>query len=98
MLYEEGFSIHVKFAKPEHTQDQDEQAEMQVLAIDALIDFMKDLDRAKPYATQCDEKPVWSKLGKAQLEGKFPADAIESFINAEDPSEFVMVCSEVNDW
>ena len=38
---------------------------MQVLAIGVLVDFMKDLDRAKTYATQCDEKPVWSKLGKA---------------------------------
>ena len=44
---------------------QDEQVEMQVLAIGVLVDFMKDLDRAKTYATQCDEKPVWSKLGKA---------------------------------
>ena len=96
MLYEEGFTIYTKFAKPEHTQDQDEQVEMQVLAIGVLVDYMKDLDRAKTYATQCDQKPVWSKLGKAQLEGKFPAEAIESFINAEDPSEYVMVCAEAN--
>ena len=26
-----------------------------------------------------------------------PADAIESFINAEDPSEYVMVCAESNE-
>ena len=97
MLYEEGFSIYVKFSKPEFTEDKDEQVEMQVLAIGVLVDYMKDLDRAKTYAVQCDEKPVWSKLGKAQLEGKFPADAIESFINAEDPSEYVMVCAEANE-
>lgn len=97
MLYEEGFNIYVKFAKPEHTQDKDEQVEMMVLAIGVLVDFLKDLDRAKTYATQCDEKPVWSKLGKAQLEEKCPADAIESFINAEDPSEYVMVCAEANE-
>lgn len=96
-LFEEGYSIYVKFSKPEHTSDKDEQVEMQVLAIGVLVDFMKDLDRAKTYATQCDEKPVWSKLGKAQLEGKFPAEAIESFINAEDPSEYVMVCAEANE-
>ena len=58
---------------------------------------MKDLDRAKTYATQCDEKPVWSKLGKAQLEETFPADAIESFIHAADPSEYVKVCEAAND-
>ena len=97
MLYEEGFTIYVKFSKPEHTPDKDEQVEMQVLAIGVLVDYMKDLDRAKTYAIQCDEKPVWSKLGKAQLEGKFPADAIESFLHADDPSEYVMVCAEANE-
>mmetsp|Transcript_46155 Transcript_46155/g.70589 ORF Transcript_46155/g.70589 Transcript_46155/m.70589 type:complete len:1732 (-) Transcript_46155:57-5252(-) len=96
-LFEEGFSIYTKFSKPEFTQDKDDQIEMQVLAIGVLVDFMKDLDRAKTYATQCDEKPVWSKLGKAQLDGKFPADAIESFINAEDASEYVKVCAESNE-
>eukprot|EP00980_Cylindrotheca_fusiformis_P020304 scaffold7344_cov145-Cylindrotheca_fusiformis.AAC.2 len=96
-LFEEGFSIYTKFSKPEYTADKEEQVEMQVLAIGVLVDFMKDLDRAKTYATQCDEKPVWSKLGKAQIEGKFPADAIESYINADDPSEYVMVCSEANE-
>lgn len=96
-LFEEGFSIYTKFSKPEYTSDSDEQVEMQVLAIGVLVDYMKDLDRAKTYATQCDKKPVWSKLGKAQLDGKFPSDAIESFINAEDASEYVQVCSEANE-
>jgi clathrin heavy chain len=97
MLYEEGYTIYVKFSKPELTADKDEQVEMQVLAMGVLVDCMKDLDRGKTYAVQCEEKPVWSKLGKAQLEGKFCADAIESFINAEDPSEYVMVCAEANE-
>ena len=56
-----------------------------------VSELVGDLDRAKIYATQCDEKPVWS-LGKAQLEEKFPADAIEAFIHADDPSEYVKVC------
>jgi clathrin heavy chain len=97
MLYEEAFNIYVKFAKPERTADKEEAIEMQVLAVGVLVDFMKDLDRAKGYATQCDQKPVWSKLGKAQLEEKMPADAIESFIAAEDPSEYVMVCDVANE-
>ena len=96
-LFEEGFSIYTKFSKAEFTQDKDEQVEMQVLAVGVLVDYLKDLDRAKTYATSCDEKPVWSKLGKAQLDGKFPADAIESFINADDPSEYVQVCAEANE-
>eukprot|EP00591_Stephanopyxis_turris_P001746 CAMPEP_0195517552 /NCGR_PEP_ID=MMETSP0794_2-20130614/11004_1 /TAXON_ID=515487 /ORGANISM="Stephanopyxis turris, Strain CCMP 815" /LENGTH=1705 /DNA_ID=CAMNT_0040646371 /DNA_START=237 /DNA_END=5354 /DNA_ORIENTATION=- len=97
MLFEEAFTIYVKFAKPEYSVEKDEQTELQVLAIGVLVDCMKDLDRAKGYATQCDVKEVWSKLGKAQLEEKMPAAAIESFINAEDPSEYVLVCSEAND-
>jgi len=97
MLYEEAFSIYNKFAKVEHTEEKEEQLEMQVLAIGVLVDFMKDLERAKAYASQCDEKPVWSKLGKAQLEEQFPAEAIESFINAQDPSEYVIVCDQANE-
>eukprot|EP00559_Dactyliosolen_fragilissimus_P005094 CAMPEP_0184856570 /NCGR_PEP_ID=MMETSP0580-20130426/1757_1 /TAXON_ID=1118495 /ORGANISM="Dactyliosolen fragilissimus" /LENGTH=1720 /DNA_ID=CAMNT_0027351673 /DNA_START=136 /DNA_END=5301 /DNA_ORIENTATION=- len=96
-LYEEAYSIYLKFSKPEFSADKEQQVEMQVAAVGVLVDFMKDLDRAKTYASQIDEKPVWSKLGKAQLEEKVPADAIESFIHAEDPSEYVLICSEAND-
>jgi len=94
MLYEEAYSIYVKFSKPEHMQTKEDQSELQVSAIGVLVDFMKDLERAKTYASQVDKPPVWSKLGKAQLEEKCPADAIESFINAEDPTEYVAVCAE----
>lgn len=97
MLYEEAFNIYVKFAKPEYMESKEDQGEMEVSAIGVLVDFMKDLDRAKTYASQVDKKPVWSKLGKAQLDEKIPADAIESFINAEDPSEYVAVCTEARD-
>jgi len=47
--------------------------------------------------TRSTKKPVWSKLGKAQLEEKCPADAIDSYINAEDASEYVAVCSEARE-
>jgi len=97
MLYEEAYNIYVKFSKPEFTNDSEAMTEMQVSAVGVLVDFMKDLDRAKTYASQVDAKPVWSKLGKAQLEEKCPADAIESFINAEDPSEYTAVCAEARE-
>jgi len=97
MLYEEAYSIYNKFAKPEFTADKDEQVEMYVLAVGVLVDFMKDLDRAKGFANQVDEKPVWSKLGKSQLEENMAADAIESFISAEDASEYVRVCDAANE-
>merc|ERR1711935_226612 len=96
MLYEEAYNIYVKFSKPEFTEEKEDQAEMQVAAIGVLVEFMKDLDRAKTYAGQIDTDAVWSKLGKAQLEEKLPAEAIESFINAKDPSEYVTICTEAN--
>jgi len=97
MLYEEAYNIYCKFSKPEFMESKEECDELQVLAVGVLVDYMKDLDRAKTYASQVDKKPVWSKLGKAQLEEKLPADAIESYINAEDPSEYIIVCAEAND-
>jgi len=97
MLYEEAYNIYDKFAKPEFTEDKDDQQEMQVAAIGVLVEYMKDLDRAKTYASQVDKKPVWSKLAKSQLEEKCPADAIESYINAEDPTEYVNICREANE-
>lgn len=97
MLYEEGYNIYVKFAKPEYTPDKDDQMEMYVSAIGVLVDYMKDLDRAKTYASTVDEKPVWSKLGRAQLTEKMTADAIESFIHANDASEYVQVCADANE-
>merc|ERR1712151_35944 len=95
-LFEEGFSIYTKFSKPEFTAEYEQQVEMQVSAVGVLVDFMRDIDRAKTYASLVDQKPVWSKLGKAQLKEKFPADAIQSFINAEDSSEYVVMCTEAN--
>merc|ERR1719343_1678291 len=96
-MYEEAYNIYVKFSRVEMTAEREEQVEMQVAAIGVLVDYMKDLDRAKAFAGQVDEKPVWSKLGVSQLEEKMAAEAITSFINAEDPSEYVEICSEAND-
>lgn len=97
MLYEEAFAIYVKFARPEFSPEKEDQIEMEVCAVGVLVDNMKDLDRAKNYAGTVDQKPVWSKLGKAQLVEKMPADAIESFIAAEDPTEYVQVCDDANE-
>merc|ERR1712151_1371891 len=96
-LYEEAYNIYVKFSRVKLTSEREEQVEMQVAAIGILVEYIKDLDRAKGYAAQCDEKPVWSKLGKAQLTEKMTMDAIESFIHADDVSEYVEICSEANE-
>jgi len=68
-----------------------------MLAVGVLLDFMNDLGRAKTFATQVDEKRVWSKLGKAQLDHGHITDAIDSFILAKDPSEYAQICTAAND-
>jgi len=52
MLYEEVFSIYVKFSKPEFMESKEDEIEMRVNAIGVLVDYMKDLDRAKTYGSQ----------------------------------------------
>merc|ERR1719183_1792019 len=56
MLYEEAYSIYIKFSKPEFTPEYEQQVEMQVSAIGVLVDFLRDIDRAKTYASQVDQK------------------------------------------
>ena len=70
---------------------------MQTLALGVLVDKLQDLERAAEYALNVNEKPVWSKLGVAQLDNKLASMAIKSFLNAEDPKEYMRVCNEAND-
>ena len=95
-LFEEAFSIYVKFSKKEFTADADKRVEMKVLALGVLVDKLQNLDRAGEFASSVDEKAVWSKLGIAQLDASEPSEAIKSFLNASDPSEYVRVCDEGN--
>jgi clathrin heavy chain len=85
-LYEEGFVIYTKFAKLAETDDA--RIELQVWAIGVLVDMLHDMERAKDFAERCNEKEVWSRLGKAQLDEDLVTLAINSYIKAEDPSHY----------
>ncbi|KAF2876123.1 clathrin heavy chain [Massariosphaeria phaeospora] len=77
-MYEEAFEIHKKH-------------ENHVEAINVLIDHIVSIDRAQEYADRVDTAEVWSRVAKAQLDGLRVTDAIESYIRAQDPSNFLEV-------
>lgn len=74
-MYEEAFLIYKK-AK-DHSS-----------ATNVLVDHVVSIDRAQEYADQVDLPEVWSKVAKAQLDGLRVTDSIESYIKAQDPSNY----------
>ncbi len=56
-----------------------------------LIDHVSNLDRAYEFAEKCNEPAVWSQLGSAQLKGNLVKEAIDSYIKADDPSQYMEV-------
>lgn len=89
-LYEEALTIYVKFAKKATGE---EQVALQVSAVEILVDKIRDLDRAKEFAERVNAKAVWSKLAKAQLDADQVSEAIQSYIKAKDPSDYIQVIS-----
>ncbi|ORY16207.1 clathrin heavy chain [Clohesyomyces aquaticus] len=77
-MFEEAFEIYKKH-------------ETHVDAIGVLIDHIVSIDRAQDYADRVDIPEVWSKVAKAQLDGLRVTDSIESYIRAQDPSNFLEV-------
>ncbi|KZT27788.1 clathrin heavy chain 1 [Neolentinus lepideus HHB14362 ss-1] len=77
-LYEEAFVIFKKY-------------EQHVNAINVLVEHIVSLDRGVEYALKVNKPEVWSRLAKAQLDGLRIKDAIDSYIKAEDPSNFAEV-------
>ncbi|OJT09644.1 Clathrin heavy chain [Trametes pubescens] len=77
-LYEEAFLIFKKYEQ--HAQ-----------AINVLVEHVVSLDRGVEYANKVDKPEVWSRLAKAQLDGLRIKDAIDSYIKAEDPSNYAEV-------
>lgn len=87
-LYEEAFAIFKKF-------------DVNTSAIQVLIDHVSNLDRAYEFAERCNEPGVWSQLARAQLNGGLVKEAIDSYIKAADPSQYmevVDVASKSNNW
>ncbi|KAI0641858.1 clathrin heavy chain [Trametes meyenii] len=74
-LYEEAFLIFKKYEQ--HAQ-----------AINVLVEHVVSLDRGVEYANKVNQPAVWSRLAKAQLDGLRIKDAIDSYIKAEDPSNY----------
>ena len=56
-----------------------------------LIDHINNLDRAYEFAEKCNEPAVWSQLAKAQLDGGLVKESIDSYIKADDPSQYMEV-------
>lgn len=77
-LYEEAFRIHSK-------------AEAHGDAMKVLVEHIVSIDRAYQYANKLNKPELWSRLGKAQLDGLRVKDAIDSYVKAEDPSNFAEV-------
>ncbi|KAF9319670.1 hypothetical protein BG003_008470 [Podila horticola] len=79
-LFEEAFVIYKKH-------------EVHASAINVLIEHIGSIDRAYEYAEKVDTPEVWSRLGKAQLDGLRIKESIDSYIRANDPNNFVEVVS-----
>lgn len=64
---------------------------MHLEAMNTLVEYVVSIDRAQQYADKVDQPAVWSRLGKAQLDGLRVKDAIDSYVRAEDPSNYLEV-------
>ncbi|WZY83498.1 hypothetical protein YC2023_029882 [Brassica napus] len=83
-LYEEAFAIFKKF-------------NLNVQAVDVLLDNVKSIERSVEFAFRVEEDSVWSQVAKAQLREGLVSDAIESFIRAEDATHFLEVIRATED-
>ncbi|KAJ8540473.1 hypothetical protein K7X08_030392 [Anisodus acutangulus] len=83
-LYEEAFAIFKKF-------------NLNVQAVNVLLDSIRDINRAVEFAFRVEEDAVWSQVAKAQLREGLVSDAIESFIRADDTTQFLDVIRAAED-
>jgi len=74
-LYEEAFLIYKK-------------CDLNSDAVETLLTNIESIERAHEFAARCNEGPVWYKLGKAQLENGAVPESIESYLKAEDATDY----------
>ncbi|KAI9865995.1 MAG: hypothetical protein M1813_001962 [Trichoglossum hirsutum] len=74
-LFEEAFEVYKKINA--HAE-----------AANVLVEHIVSIDRAQEYAEQVELPEVWSAVGKAQLDGLRVTDSIDSYIRAQDPSNY----------
>lgn len=60
-------------------------------AANVLVEHIVSIDRAQEYAERVELPEVWSTVAKAQLDGLRVTDSIESYIRAEDASNYLEV-------
>ncbi|CAL9051558.1 unnamed protein product [Musa banksii] len=83
-LFEEAFAIFKKF-------------NLNVQAVNVLVDNIQSIERAVEFAFRVEEDSVWSQVGKAQLREGLVSEAIESFIRADDATQFLDVIRAAED-
>ncbi|PON57561.1 Clathrin, heavy chain [Parasponia andersonii] len=83
-LYEEAVAIFKKF-------------NLNVQAVNVLLDNIRSIEQAVEFAFRVEEDAVWSQVAKAQLRGGLVSDAIESFIRADDATQFLDVIRAAED-
>lgn len=74
-LFEEAFDMYDKNEKYSE-------------ALKVLVENILSLDRAESYVDKLNTSSLWSQLATAQLAGMRVPESIESYIKAEDPSNF----------
>ncbi|KAG6824237.1 hypothetical protein H0H92_007587 [Tricholoma furcatifolium] len=74
-LYEEALTIYKK-------------CDQVAMEINVLVEHIVSIDRGLDFANKVNRPEVWSRLAKAQLDGLRIKDSIDSYIKAEDPSNF----------
>ncbi|RKO83825.1 armadillo-type protein, partial [Blyttiomyces helicus] len=77
-LFEEAFAIYQKY-------------DQHVNGVTVLISNVGNIDRAYEFAERVDQPEVWSKLAKAQLDHLRIKEAIDSYIKADDATNFAEV-------
>jgi clathrin heavy chain len=87
-LFEEAFTIYVKFGKKSTGE---EQIQHHVAAVEILVDKIRDLERAKEFAERVNAPAVWSKLARAQIDHQLVTEAVNSYIKAKDPNDYILV-------
>jgi clathrin heavy chain len=82
-LFEEALAIFQK-------------AKMNKEAVAVLLNHLSDLERAADFAERSNQPEVYSQLARAQLRAGHVKDAINSYIKAQDPSDYLEVIATAN--
>eukprot|EP00425_Heterocapsa_triquetra_P012914 CAMPEP_0195155382 /NCGR_PEP_ID=MMETSP0448-20130528/184129_1 /TAXON_ID=66468 /ORGANISM="Heterocapsa triquestra, Strain CCMP 448" /LENGTH=1710 /DNA_ID=CAMNT_0040194169 /DNA_START=8 /DNA_END=5137 /DNA_ORIENTATION=+ len=77
-LYEEAFLIYKK-------------CNMNAEAMECLLNNIESMERAQEFAARCNDSVVWYKLAKAELDNGHVPEAIESYLKAEDATDYAEV-------